>query len=432
MLIRIAKDALRTPLALEPAYLDSLFDEVVAPDEPERDRLRQILTSRLLRSLGPTADPEDFVDARWLSIDPELCSCDLDEPGECSDACAVDAIVVDEKGHRRIDQTRCVECGLCVKACQSGAISAKSQCLELVRLFREGVPVYAELAPAFVGQFGEEVSVNQVKVALLKLGFADVWEVAMAADIITLQEADEYIDRMDAGEGFMITSCCCPAFVKLVEKHKPKIAHLVSHSVSPMIAMGRLLKARNPEAKVVFIGPCLAKRAEAKLPDLRDAVDLVITFKELVELLEAAEIRWEDCKVEEAGELTDASHDGRIYAHTGGVSEAIIRAIRERRPDLAINTIKGNGLKECMAILQAVEKGEIEANFMEGMGCPGGCVGGPGTIAPVKEAADRVARHADASRFPTASANERATEILGRYIKQIQLSSWKGAVASYR
>lgn len=430
MLIKIAKDAFKRPVDLTPEYLNPLLDEVIPPDEAAAGSLRRTLISRLRRILGPTAEPDDFIDANWLSIDHELCSCDLDEPGACAEVCVVDAIIVDEEGRRRIDASRCVECGLCVKTCHSGAIAAKSQCLDLVKLFREGVPVLAELAPAFVGQFGDDVTVNQVKAALLKLGFTDVWEVAMAADIITLQEADEYIERVDAGENFMITSCCCPAFVKLVEKHKPNIAHLVSHSVSPMVAMGRLLKARYPGSKVVFIGPCYAKRAEAKLPDLRDAVDLVITFKELVELLEAAGIKWEDCAADEIGELNDASHDGRIYAHTGGVSEAIIRAIQERRPDLEIRTIKGNGLKECMTILQAVENGEVDANFMEGMGCPGGCVGGPATIAPVDAAAERVARHADTSSFPTASANRRAQELLGHFIKEVHLSSRKLAVRS--
>lgn len=431
LLVKIAKDAFHRKVRLTGEYLEPLLDETIDPQDPDRDQLWRTVKSRLLRDLERQEDHQQFSDGAWLSIDPEICTCPSEEIGACHDACAVDAIVLDEHGHRRIDPEKCVDCGLCVNACHSGAISAKSECMDLVDLFRqrqEGVPVYAELAPAFIGQLGEDISVNQFKTALLKLGFTDVWEVAMAADIITLQEADEYVERTKAGEQFMITSCCCPAFVRLVEKHKPRITHLVSHSVSPMVAMGRLLKAREPKAKVVFIGPCLAKRAESKRPELKDAVDLVLTFRETMEILEAAGIRWEDCKVEAVGELNDASHDGRIYAHTGGVSEAIIRAIKERMPEIDVVAAKGNGLKQCMQILKEIEAGTVDANFMEGMGCPGGCVGGPGTIVPVEVAADRVADYADKAKFDTASRNEKAKDMLGRYVKEVHLSAKKEPV----
>ena len=429
LLVKIAKDALHKPIVITEGYLEPLLAETLGEGEPDFDRLRQSLQSRLLRELG-TEEEIVYSDGAWISIDPQLCTC-APEQGDCHDACAVEAIVIDEKtGQRRIDPERCIDCGLCISACQSQAIAAKSQCMDLVTLIRErqqGVSVHAAVAPAFVGQLEEGVTVNQFKTALLKLGFTDVWEVAMAADVITLQEADEYIERTKAGEEFMITSCCCPAFVKLVEKHRPRIAHLVSHSVSPMVALGRLLKARQPQAKVVFIGPCLAKRAEARQPDLADAVDLVLTFKELWDILAAAGIDFADCREEQVGQLHDASRDGRIYAHTGGVSEAILRAICEREPDLEVVTTKGNGLKQCMEILKAVESGHIDANFMEGMGCPGGCVGGPGTLVPVEIAAQRVKVHSNTADFTTASSNSRAREMLTRYLRDVHLSSRKEA-----
>ncbi len=430
LLVKVAKDALRGPVQLTDDYVEPLLQETLDFTDPDAEALVRVLRSKLIRDLE-SKEETVFSDGAWLSVDPEVCTCSPDEGGPCHDACAVDAIVMDENGHRRIDPKKCVDCGLCVNACHSGAISAKSECVKLVDLFRQrrqGSPVYAELAPAFIGQLGDEISVNQFKTGLLRLGFTDVWEVAMAADIVTLQEADEYVERMKAGEEFMITSCCCPAFVRLVEKHKPNIARLVSHSVSPMVAMGRLLKAREPEAKVVFIGPCLAKRAESKRPEVSDAVDLVLTFKEIMQLIEAAEIDWEECKIEAAGELADASHDGRIYAHTGGVSQAIARAIKEREPNMEIVTAKGNGLKQCMELLQKAESGEIDANFMEGMGCPGGCVGGPGTLVPVEIAADRVAAYADKAQFDAASSNDRARDMLGRFVKEVHLSSHKEPV----
>jgi iron only hydrogenase large subunit-like protein len=382
--------------------LKNIIAEMVPADRRDWRAERRLLLSRSLAAVSE--DGSDLV----VTVVPSLCQCQAGQE-LCVERCPVGGFSRDEHGAWRIDPERCVNCEQCADVCDNGAIVRRSEVLKLTALVLDrqaGHPLYAIIAPAFVGQFGYEVTEGQVRETMRRVGFTDVAEVALAADILTLREADEYVDRVDHGAKFMITSCCCPSFVKLVEKHAPHITHLISDTVSPMIALGRLLKAREPQCRVVFIGPCLAKRAEARRPDLGDAVDLVLTFKEVMSLLEAIGI---DPAIQpDAGPLRDASHDGRIYAHTGGVSEAILRAVREKRPDLKIDLATGNGLIQCREILQRVERGEETANFMEGMGCPGGCLGGPGTVIPVDRAAPLLRRHADDAPALRAADNELA------------------------
>lgn len=409
VLSRVSADELRAARrAARPAadLLRQRLTAAVATLVPESRRdwraERRVL---LMRALAAVADDGADLIVRVVR---SLCRC---EPGEerCAASCPVEGFAPAGDRAWRIDPERCIDCELCADACDSGAIVRRSDILRLTSMVvdrQAGHPLYAILAPAFVGQLGRDVGDGQVREALRRLGFSDVLEVALAADIITLREADEYVDRVDHGAAFMITSCCCPAFVKLVEKHAPRIAYLISNSVSPMVALGRLLKAREPQCRVVFIGPCLAKRAEARRPDLRDAVDLVLTFKEVAALLQAIGV---DVGIQpDTGPLRDASHDGRIYAHVGGVSEAILRAVREKRPGLKIKLATGSGLGQCREILQRVERGEETANFMEGMGCPGGCLGGPGTVVPLAESVPMLRRHADDALALTAAENELA------------------------
>ncbi len=387
--------------------LRQIVAHLIPEDAADWQRDRELLLKRVLTAVNED-DPDQLI-----RVVNEICNCDPHDP-KCVDACPIGALTKDQEGRCTPDPGRCADCALCVDICHSGAMVERTECLRLVDMVeqRESRPLYAIVAPAFAGQFGQ-VRDGQVRAALLRLGFSDVYEVAMAADIITLREAKEYVDRIDHGEDFMITSCCCPAFINLVEKHQPGSTHLISDSVSPMIAMGRLLKARQPDCRVVFIGPCLAKRAEARLPDLHDAIDGVLTFKETASLLDAAGIQIKE--QEEEGPLADASHDGRIYAHTGGVSEAIARAIKQLRPGMVVDAVKGNGLKQCREILQAIEGGERSANFMEGMACPGGCLGGPGTIVKVDAAVPHLKEHADQAPAFAASENDRAVRWMDEY-----------------
>lgn len=342
----------------------------------------------------------------------------------CTHICPTGAITCDT-GEQRIDHNLCVECGRCIDACISGAIVGRSEFAQVAAMLLQSHehPVYAILAPSFVGQFGPEVTPEIFKSALASLGFKEIYEVALAADVTTMFEAEEFSRRMETGEKFMITSCCCPAFIKFIEKIRPKVANLLSPTVSPMIAMGKMLKLREPQCRVVFIGPCIAKKNEAKRPDLQPAIDCVITFKETRALLEAAEIKLDGSLGQM--EIKDASHDGRIYAHTGGVTEAIVRAVQKIKPGLTLQPVTGNGLKQCGDLLKNLEEGKLEANFMEGMGCPGGCVGGPGTIIKVEEAA----RHVDlfAKRAPVleASANASAIRWMEDYYRDADVMSKK-------
>lgn len=333
----------------------------------------------------------DFID--------DMCQdCHSSDQHPCADICPTGAISCFDGVHH-LNRDLCIECGRCINTCISGAIVARSEFAQVATMLRDSSkqPVYAILAPSFVGQFGPKVTPNIFKSALRSMGFTEVYEVALAADITTLYEGEEFCQRMERGEKFMITSCCCPAFIKFIEKIRPKVANLVSPTISPMIAMGKMLKQREKKARVVFIGPCIAKKNEAKRPDLQPAVDCVLTFKETKALLEAAEIKLDGS----LGRIDfkDASHDGRIYAHTGGVTEAIIRAVKARNSKLNVIPVKGNGLKECGELLEKIEKGTIKANFMEGMGCPGGCIGGPGTLIKVAEAAPYVINFANQAEF---------------------------------
>lgn len=384
--------------------LEEIIEDLVPKGGPERAHDKGIVLARALAAVRH--EGSNLVMRKVQS----LCSC---QPGEesCVRACPTGALTRDSDGRYIVDANGCLGCESCASVCPSGAIVQTSDCLSLVEMILDGAsnPLYAIVAPSFVGQFGAARD-SQVKEAIKRLGFAEVYETALAADILTLQEADEFVDRVERGEDFMITSCCCPAFVKLAERFASRIGDLVSDSVSPMIALGRLLKAAEPEAHVVFIGPCLAKKAESRTPGLSDAIDLVLTFKETAFLLKESGIEIETLVGGEP--FGDASHDGRIYAHTGGVSEAITRAVHDRSPGLGVHALKGNGLKQCREILEAVERGEVDGNFMEGMACPGGCAGGPGTIIKVGETVPQLLGHADDAPWLTARENERAREML--------------------
>jgi iron only hydrogenase large subunit-like protein len=368
------------------------------PDDEDRKLWRPIVAQRIDLLLAEEG-------ALFTHLQ-DVCRACEDGRRRCSHVCPVDAIKhVD--GTATIDWDRCIECGLCVDACITGAIVARSDFARVAYLLMRSdeQPVYAILAPAFVGQFGADVTPTKLKGALIQLGFSGVYEVAMAADMITSQEAEELVERFQKGEKFMITSCCCPAFMRLVEKTKPALVELVSHSVSPMIALGRLLRARE-ECHVVFIGPCVAKKAEAQRPELKDAVDCVLTFKEAAALFEAASV--DLVSIGKETKMEDASHDGRIYARTEGVTTAITRGVNRIDPSIAVKAVHGDGIKECMTLLKLVEQGKLAANFMEGMGCVGGCVGGPGTIIPTNNGTEYVNQFAE--NAPTSALDNKKAE----------------------
>jgi len=367
---------------------------------------------------------EEDEEALLVRLIEDACS-ECPENAPCAEVCPTGAIKKDEEGKYRIREDLCVECTLCVENCISGSIITRSEFAQVASMILQSKehPVYAIVAPSFVGQFGENVTPEIFKGALKEIGFTDVYEVALAADIITHHEAEIFVDRIKKGQDFVITSCCCPAFIKLVEKIRPRVSHLVTPSVSPMIALGRILKKREPNCRVVFIGPCIAKKAEAKRPDLQPAIDCVLTYKETKALLEAGDIPLDGSLGQE--EMKDASHDGRIYAFTGGVTAAITRAVKRLSPHLEVKAVYGDGLKECNRLLKEYEEGNLDANFMEGMGCPHGCVGGPGTIIHSELAKKIVQKHAREALYAQAMDNTKAKEWQEQYGEATDLHSKK-------
>lgn len=345
---------------------------------------------------------------------PAACQSCKDGDRSCEKACPLGAISHDETGHLKIDYSLCVGDGHCVDACDLGALSQKSQFVPLIDILRQrSHPVYASVAPAFAGQFGPNVTPGKLRSALLKLGFTEMVETALYADLITVKEAFEYDHHVQSDTDFLLTSCCCPVWIKLIETRFPELMGNISPAVSPMVASGRVIKALQPEAKVVFIGPCVAKKSEAQLPDLKGAIDFVLTFQELETIFQAAEVNIEEQPDEENAQ---SSWAGRVYGRTGGVSGAVGRTLAKMIPGRAEKFIpfRVDGIPDCQKALEQLKNGQIKANFIEGMACKGGCVGGPGRIISPEEGTAHVNNYGDASHSPTPVENPHVYGILAR------------------
>lgn len=315
-------------------------------------------------------------------------SCSQDENGKfsCQASCPFDAILYDKNEKSTyIDSERCLNCGLCVDACKDGLILDNVYFLPVADLIKNNKTVIAAVAPAISGQFGDNVTMDKLREAFMKIGFTDMIEVAFAADVLTIKEAVEFDKHVNGPKDLMITSCCCPIWIGMLRKVYTELVPDLSPSVSPMVAAARIIKKLNKDAKVVFIGPCIAKKAEAKDKDLNDAVDFVLTFQELYEIFKALNINPED--LEGIPSIEYASRGGRLYARSGGVSIAVSETIEELFPDKYkhFKAAKASGIPECKELLEKALTGNIDANFLEGMGCTGGCVGGPKAIIPTIE-----------------------------------------------
>ncbi|TCO79813.1 [Fe-Fe] hydrogenase large subunit C-terminal domain-containing protein [Marinisporobacter balticus] len=336
-----------------------------------------------------------------------------DEECKCSDACKYEASIYKRTRGPIIVNNKCLSCGQCVTKCDYGALADKIEFVPLIDFLQDKKTiVYATVAPAIVGQFGENVTIGQLRTALKLIGFQDLIEVALFADILTIKEAFEFNHLVKSEKDFFLTSCCCPVWFNLVKKNYPSLFTHMPPSISPMIASGRILKKLYQDAKVVFIGPCIAKKAEAKETDLQGDIDFVLTFRELKEIFSALNINLSDLPSEDKDQ---ASFGGRVYARTGGVSFSVKTAVNRLEPArlIKLKAKRVDGVKACKQILDelSTEK-DIDYNFIEGMGCNGGCVGGPRTNIDVEKATHKVNEFGEDSLIMTPFDNVNVMKIL--------------------
>ena len=297
----------------------------------------------------------------------------------CMRACGANALSINEDKKAVIDNEQCVQCGSCVYQCPFGAIMDKSYIVDIIKILKKtkenpNIRVYGVMAPAISSQF-TYAKIGQVVAGIKKLGFHNVVEAALGADMIAVHETQEFVETI--AERKVMTTSCCPAFVAYIEKKYPKLKKHISKSVSPMIAIGRYIKLTDPQAKVVFIGPCTAKKREAQEEDIKDAIDYVMTFEELQAMLDAMSIQVENC---EEAPLDNASFYGRVFARAGGVTEAIQHIIQEEGIDMELQPIPCDGLKNCDRALKMLNVGRSPGNFIEGMACISGCIGGAASL----------------------------------------------------
>jgi len=330
----------------------------------------------------------------------------------CQKSCIFDAIETGKEGELFINPSRCEGCAACIDACKSNHLAASKDVLPAMRAVRNASgPVYLMVAPAFSGQFRGHVTAGKLRSACKALGFTGMVEVALFADILTLKEALEFERHVREPGDFQLTSCCCPVWIAMIRKRYHELLPHVPGAVSPMVACGRFLKRIHPDAVTIFAGPCLAKKKEAKEPDIADAVDYVLTFQEMQDIFDAAEISLEELPEEEK---EHASKAGRLYARTGGVSQAVEEMVRQLSPDGKINVRceQANGTKECMEMMRRIQNKETDANFFEGMGCVGGCVGGPKAIIDSEKGKRYVDEYAKKSIYQTPLENPYVRKLL--------------------
>ena len=315
----------------------------------------------------------------------------------CAEACGMDAIGSDEFGRAKIDYDKCVSCGMCLVNCPFGAIVDKGQIFQLIHAIKRGDRVVAIVAPAFLGQFGPEATPERLTAAMKRLGFAGVAEVAVGADLCTIEEAKDFMEKVPGEQPFMATSCC-PAWSVMAKKLFPQFADYISMALTPMVLTARLQKQKDPDCRIAFIGPCAAKKLEASRRSIRSDVDFVLTFEELQGMFEAKGVRFEDIPKEEEVPLTEGTGAGRGFAVTGGVAGAVVDAIHRLDPDREVKVASAEGLDNCKKMLLLAKAGKYNGYLLEGMACPGGCVAGAGTIQPVARSAaaiNKYSREAD-------------------------------------
>ncbi|MBO5195711.1 MAG: 4Fe-4S dicluster domain-containing protein [Clostridia bacterium] len=294
----------------------------------------------------------------------------------CESACKVKAITMGDHKQAKIDNDKCISCGACVYQCPWGAINDKSFILDVIDMIRlsdnnKKYKVYAIVAPSISSQF-TYAKMPQVTSGIKELGFYSVIEAALGADMVALSEARELVEK-----GFL-TSSCCPAFVTYVKSQFPDLAPHISHNLSPMAALAKYIKKTDPSSKVVFIGPCTAKKMEFQKDEVSLYVDSVITFEELQALFDSKDL---DITTLEGTDLDNASYYGRIFARVGGLSDAVVQSLKEQGiENFDLKAVPCDGIEACKVALLKASKRVLDGNFIEGMACTGGCIGGAGCL----------------------------------------------------
>ena len=294
----------------------------------------------------------------------------------CENACKIKAITMNEDKAAAIDNDKCIGCGACVYQCPFGAITDKSFILDVIDIIKKSnknkdYKVYALVAPSISSQF-TYAKLGQVITGLKELGFHTVVEAALGADMVAFAESEELHEK-----GFL-TSSCCPAFVSYIEKTMPELAPYISHNLSPMATIAKYIKEHENPCKVVFIGPCTAKKAEVKKKSVSPYVDAAMTFEELQALFDSRDI---DITGLSEGVLDNASYFGRIFARCGGLADAVAEGLKEHGyDDFELKACSCDGIEACRTALLKKKKGVLDANFIEGMACIGGCIGGAGCL----------------------------------------------------
>ena len=289
----------------------------------------------------------------------------------CKRNCPVDAMTMDENGICRIDEEKCIQCGACIHSCPFGAIGSKTHIVDVINDIKDGKKVVAMVAPATEGQFGSDITMASWKKALKEVGFSGMIEVGLGGDMTAAAEAAEWAEAYK--EGKKMTTSCCPAFVNMIKKHFPEVLDNMSSTISPMCAVSRMVKAQDSDAVTVFIGPCIAKKSEAQDHGITGNADYVLTFGEIRAILKAKNVQLEP----EENSTQEASVFGKRFGNGGGVTAAVVQSLKETGENTDIKVMTCSGAAECKKALTLLKMGKLQDDFVEGMICQGGCVGGP-------------------------------------------------------